>query len=93
MGRQRRSRTEILLDVLEAVASEDGLTPTRLSTKANLPYDRLQPLLELLLSRRVIEAREDGRSTRLTLTAKGYRLLEELRRLRRVLRDFGLEVL
>lgn len=93
MGKQRRSRTEIILDVLEAIAAEELVTPTRLATIANMPYDRLQPIVEDLLVKGIVEALEDGRSRRLRLTRKGYTLVQELRRLKRLLRDFGLEIL
>ena len=93
MGRQKRSRTEIILDVLEAIAAEELVTPTKLATIANMPYDRLQPIVEDLLLKGIVEALEDRRSRRLRLTRKGYTLLQELRRLRRLLRDFGLEIL
>ncbi len=93
MGRQRRARAEIILDILEALNSENGVTPTRLATMANLPYDRLQPILGELVEKGLVEAFRNGRSTRLALTPKGFRLLQELRRLRRVLLDFGLDFL
>jgi len=91
--RQKRSRTEIIMDVLEAIASEEYVTPTRLATIANMPYDRLQPIVEELTVKGIVEAMEDGRSRRLKLTVRGLQLLQELRRLKRVLRDFGLEII
>ena len=90
---RRRSRAEIILDILEAVEGEPMVTPTRLATITNMPYDRLAPIVEHLQSRGVIEAVEDGRTRRLVLTRRGYKLLQELRRLKRILRDFGLDLL
>ncbi len=93
MGRQRRSRSEIIFDILEALSVEEGIPPTRLATIANLPYDRLQPILWELVEKGLVEASKNGRSTRLSLTPKGFRLLKELRRIKKILLDFGLDIL
>lgn len=93
MGR-RRSRIEIIADILEAV---DGApqNPTRLATVANLPYDRLQPILEDLEARGMIRVTPapDGKGRIVELTERGRVLLSEIRRLRKILEDFGLDVL
>jgi predicted transcriptional regulator len=86
---------EIIVDILERI-SEEPVTPTRLATTANLPYDRLQPILEELAARGIVvfEAQKGNpRARMVTLTDRGRRLLYELRRLRRVLTDFGLDLL
>ncbi len=92
---RKRSKMEIVYDILEAL-SEEPTTPTRLATVANLPYDRLQPLLAELESKgvvRTVENPSNPRSRTVYVTDKGLQLLAELRRLRRVLRDFGLTLI
>ncbi len=92
MGR-RRSRIEIIIDILEAL-SNGPENPTRLATIANLPYDRLTPLITSLEEKGIVELRENPsnpRSRSVHLTSKGRKLLQTLRSLRRVLRDFNLE--
>lgn len=94
MGR-KRSRIEIIYDILDAL-SEEPTTPTRLATLANMPYDRLQPMLEELESKGLVSLEHDRGNPRarvVVITAKGRLLLDELRRVRKVLRDFGLPIL
>ncbi len=88
----RRSRVDIVIDVLSALAAEGPVPPTRLATAANLSYDRLQGILENLEAKglvRVIEHGE-GRARLAEITPEGRKALAELRRVRRLLRDLGL---
>lgn len=89
-GKRRRSRLGQVADVLEAIESHEGAPATRLASYANMAYDRLSSLLEVLEERGLVE-RLPGGGYR--LTGRGRELLRELRRLRRVLDDFGLELL
>lgn len=93
---RRRSRIEIVMDILEALEEEGPMPPTRLATHANMPYDRLAPLLAELEEKGVIEVEEVSASPKTRtarLTSKGRELLRELRRLKRVLVDFGLDLI
>ncbi|MEM0244686.1 MAG: winged helix-turn-helix domain-containing protein [Zestosphaera sp.] len=90
---KKRNKLEIILEVLEIVSSESGINPTWLSTKANLSYDRLKKILDELIARGLVESipsNERKGSTMLVLTPEGVELLEELRKLRSLLRDYGL---
>ncbi len=92
---RRRSRIEIVMDILEALAEEGPMPPTRLATYANLPYDRLAPILQSLEDKGLVEVREAGTNPKTrtaTITRKGLDLLRELRRLKKVLLDFGLDI-
>ena len=86
----RRSRVEMVADVLEAVASHPGAPATRLATYANMPYDRFSRLLRELMGKGLVEEDPLGGYR---LTGKGRMLLAELRRLRRLLEDMGLDIL
>lgn len=88
----KRSRIDIVVDVLSALEAEGPMTPTRLATAANLPYDRLQSILGALESRGLVrvESQGGGRSRVAVITPEGRRALAELRRVRRLLRDLGL---
>ncbi len=88
----RRTRIEILIDILEAINRHPGQPPTRIALYANMAYNRLAPILAKLEQRGIIEqVGDEQRGYR--LTEKGRTLLRELRRLSRVLRDFGLETI
>gem|GEM_PF-1896706 len=93
MKKHKRTRVEIVIDVLENVASYGPIVPTRLATSANMPYDRLLPIVEDLVSKKILSVREEGRSRYLEMTPKGYKLLRELKKLRKLLRDFELDII
>ena len=86
----RRSRVDIVIDVLDALASEGALPPTRLATLANLPYDRLSRILDDLESRGLVTVDEGERGKLVAITRKGFEALQELRRFKRLLKDLGL---
>ena len=85
----RRSRIALLADALETIARHEGEPATRLATEANMAYDRMRRLLDTLEQRGLVE--RSGRGYR--LTSRGRELLHELRRLRRLLEDLGLDPL
>ena len=89
----RRTRIEILIDLLEAVARHPGEPATRLAMYSNMPYDRFSRLAAMLEEKGILTKMDNEGKTGYALTEKGRALLKELRRLRRVLSDFGLEAL
>jgi|YelNatPaOPRAMG01_1025707.scaffolds.fasta_scaffold09126_7 predicted transcriptional regulator len=90
---KKRSKLELIMEILEVVSTESGITPTWLSIKVNLSYDRVKKILDELIKQGLIEStpsNERKGSTELTLTLKGMKLLEELKKLRTLLEDYGL---
>ncbi len=90
---KKRSRLQIIMEVLEALDHHGELHATDLSLIVKLSYDRLRSVLEDLDKKGLtdVERLEDERrSLVIRLTSEGRRLLEELRRLRRILEDYGL---
>lgn len=91
--RRKRSKLDIIEGVLDYLSRVGGEAPaTRVATANGLAYDRLVALVEELEARGVVEVvRDEGRRT-VRITREGYRLLKALKDLKRVIRDFGLEV-
>jgi predicted transcriptional regulator len=87
----KRTRVEILIDILETLA-HDPTNPTRLATLVNMPYDRLKPIMMELEAKGIVKRTRGSRSSIFELTPKGMELLRELRRLKKVLQDFGLSL-
>lgn len=90
---KKRNKLDIILEVLEVISAESGINPTWLSTKVNLSYDRVKKILDELIARGLIESvpsSERKGATMLVLTPKGTKLLEELKKLKSLLRDYGL---
>ncbi|MCC6034231.1 MAG: winged helix-turn-helix domain-containing protein [Desulfurococcaceae archaeon] len=90
---KKRSRLELIMEILEAINSEEGINPTWLSIKVNLSYDRVKKILDYLIARGLVESLpSDERKgfTKLVLTTKGMELVKELRKMKSLLRDYGL---
>jgi len=84
--RKYRSQAGIVLDILEALAREGPLPPTRLMYSANLPYNRLKETLARLVEQGLVEETADKRYT---ITEKGREALRVLRETRRLLENLG----
>ncbi len=87
MRRKYRSQAAIVMDMLEAVAANPGIAPTRLGQEVNVPYSRLVEYLRLLREKGLIYEGEKGG---LHLTEEGFRYLTEMRRFRRIFSSLGL---
>ena len=90
---KKRSRLELIMEILEAINSEEGINPTWLSIKVNLSYDRVKKILDYLIARGLVKSLpSDERKgfTKLVLTTKGVELVKELRKMKSLLRDYGL---
>ena len=90
---KKRSRLQIITEVLEALDHHGELHATELSLIVKLSYDRLKGVLEDLNEKGLTEVERlenERRSLVIRLTSEGRRLLEELRRLKRILEDYGL---
>lgn len=53
---KKRSRLELIMEILEAINSEEGINPTWLSIKVNLSYDRVKKILDYLIARGLVES-------------------------------------
>ncbi|MEM0217452.1 MAG: winged helix-turn-helix domain-containing protein [Candidatus Nezhaarchaeales archaeon] len=90
---KKRSRLQIVIEILEALSQYDRLHATELSLMVKLSYDRLKSILEDLNERGLLileRSKNEHRSLIIKLTPDGDRLLEELRRLKKLLEDYGL---
>ncbi|MDK2464973.1 MAG: winged helix-turn-helix domain-containing protein [Candidatus Korarchaeota archaeon] len=93
MRRSYRSQAAIILDLLEALSAHGVLGPSRLTQEVNLPHVRLREYLSHLLERGVIrEVEVEGSRTGYELTEDGFRLLVELRRMKRLFDSLGLRL-
>jgi len=90
---KKRSRLQIVMEALEALDQHGELHATELSLIVKLSYDRLRNILEDLNEKGLVKVErveDERRSLMIKPTSEGRRLLEELRRLRRILEDYGL---
>jgi len=91
MKPSKRSRMDIYSDILSSLRLETSGgkkgSPTRVSQRANLPYDRFQRALDELVELKMV-CRNEGI---LALTKKGIECLEEFEKIDGFLRRMGFQ--
>ncbi|MCR8433668.1 MAG: winged helix-turn-helix domain-containing protein [Candidatus Korarchaeota archaeon] len=92
MSSTHRSRIGILLNILEAINKRDYAIITEIIREANIPHERLLPILERLIERGYIRYIKRDNRRYYMLTPDGYRLMQELRRLKHLIEDLGLSL-
>jgi len=87
----RRSKAQILLDILASIQKENGkIKKTHLMYHANLTHERLKKYLEILLLNNSLKESKTGNETFYSITKKGYDFLAEIRRLKKMSEAFGI---
>jgi predicted transcriptional regulator len=66
----RRSRTEMMVDILKAVRG-GAMLPTRVMYRSNLSWSVCQDLLKRLAAKGLVETRTEGERRLLVLTPRG----------------------
>lgn len=90
MSSRHRSRIGILLNILETINKYDHVIVTEIIREANIPYERLAPILDRLTERGYIRPVDRGNRKYYTLTPNGYKLMQELRKLKHLIEELGL---
>ncbi|MBT4446220.1 hypothetical protein HOA92_03675 [archaeon] len=95
MAGGRRSRLELVFDILAAIQNKGGrIKPTHLMYKSNLSHKLLNNYLEELLEKQMVEVHEIQQKKTLSkmihITDKGLGFVEEFRRMREFTDAFGL---
>jgi len=97
MATGRRSRLELVFDILLAIQNKGGkIKPTHLMYKSNLSHKLLSQYMEELINKELIMMEEFQVKKRKTpskvvvITDKGLGFLEEFRRIREFTDAFGL---
>ena len=88
MPKPYRSKGRVVTEVLGAIQREGPIGITRLITVANLTHGRMQEHLDTMLSNGLVADGGGG----FTLTEKGNLALQELLRIDRAMRDFGIDL-
>lgn len=93
----RRSRLELIFDILQAIQNKGGrIKPTHLMYKSNLSHKLLNSYLEELIGKELVVIEEfqvkkrQSPSKVVLITDKGLSFLAEFRRMREFTDAFGL---
>ena len=84
---KRRSRLEVIYDILNAIYEKNELKITHLMYKSNLSYKKLKEYLDTLKSNNMVNVSDDNI---VTLKDKGLEFIKEYYRLRQFADSFGL---
>lgn len=85
-----RSAIRIYLDILETVHQEGSTKPTKILYRANLSHDRLVKYIGELVSKGLLEEKQDGDGRSYTLTPSGVNFINELRKAEAFAAGFGI---
>jgi predicted transcriptional regulator len=87
----KRSKADIYQDVLDLLCKEGAIigtaSPSRVASRANLPYMRFQKVLEHLIDNALVRLTDNG----ILITEKGLYCLRELRQANSMLKKLGLD--
>ncbi len=84
---KRRSRLEVIYDILNAIYEKNQLKITHLMYKSNLSYKKLKEYLDTLKANNMVDVSDDNI---VTLKEKGLEFIKEYYRLRQFADSFGL---
>ncbi len=72
----RRSKLEVMVDILKVIAEEREIRRTRIMYRANLAWKVLREALDFLEKNRILESRATPSGVFVSLTAEGYKVLQ-----------------
>jgi len=88
---ERRNKHEIFYDILNLISRENGkVKPTHILYGGNLSHDRLKRYLNELVEAGFIEKIEDKGKLFYQLAEKGYKFIEEFKKIEEMTQAFGI---
>jgi len=91
MSTKRRSKLEMVNDMLKAIQNKGGkIKPTHLLYKSNLSHSKMKEYLDELMSKGLVEEIMQNDKRMFSITEKGYNFLTEFEKIRDFSESFGL---
>ena len=88
---ERRSKHQIIYDILSLISHKGGkVKPTHILYGGNLSHDRLKKYLKELIDAGFIEKTEDKGRVYYQLAEKGYKFMEEFKKIEEMTTAFGI---
>ena len=89
---ERRSKMQVLIDILRVIQREGQTKPTHILYKANLSHKLLKNHLNLLLEKGFIEQKNHDGKVYYSITRKGIEFMVEYRKIENLSSAFGLPI-
>jgi predicted transcriptional regulator len=86
----KRSKMEIIHDMLSVIGKFETVGPTKIIYKANLSHDRFKEYIAFLKTRELVDESSQKGKTFYTLTLKGKDFLSKFRQVQELSEAFGL---
>ena len=87
---KKRTKIEIIHDMLHAILTKGKMKPTHVMYKANLSHHLLKQYLDELVSKEMIKEIKEKNYTYLIITDKGVEFLNEFRKMKEFQETFGI---
>ena len=89
---KRRSRVQIIFDILNAIKRKGGtIKPTHLLYKSNLSHNMMNEYLAELMGKELVGENILKKNKTYSLTDKGYNYLAEFSQVQKFMESFGLD--
>jgi predicted transcriptional regulator len=87
----KRTKLEIIRDLLLAIKENKSIKITRLIYKSNLTHKSIKPYINNLVINKMVEEKSDRKNSKFyTLTGKGEEFLQEFIKMKVLSESFGL---
>lgn len=87
---KKRSRLEVIRDILSTIQKKKEVKPTHIMYKSNLSHNMMQDYLKELLEKELIKENKTEKSKTYSLTEKGIKYLDNYQHMVEFLESFGL---
>jgi predicted transcriptional regulator len=86
----KRTRIDIVADILSTIQGRGRIKPTHLMYKANMAHVQMKPYLEELIQKELIAKVKKNNYDYLIITDKGYEFIRKFREMKKFEKAFGL---
>jgi len=88
---KKRTKLEVLKDILDILGKRREVKITHLVYKANLSNNSIKPYIKYLMENKLVEIKNEKRGKRYLITKKGQEFLNEFEKIKIFSESYGLD--